>query len=245
MEETLLILLRLIFAHILSDFPLQTDRISKGKRGLNQQLQPISHAAKYSYLLKHSAIHATMAYLFAAQWNLWVIPLVIFMTHFLIDYAKSTYTKDHITSFLVDQLLHFSILILLWLCLYGDYNTTQVWIENTLQSPRIWMLLTAYLLLLKPTSIFIGLFIKRWTPSELSLESLPNAGKWIGYLERTLILTFILAGAMEGVGFLLAAKSIFRFGELNKAKEIRITEYVLIGTLMSFSIAIIVGLLLR
>ena len=58
---------------------------------------------------------------------------------------------------------------------------------------------------------------------------MPNAGQWIGYIERVLILTFVLIGSIEGVGFLLAAKSVFRFGELNKAKEIRTTEYVLIG----------------
>lgn len=39
----------------------------------------------------------------------------------------------------------------------------------------------------------------------------------------------------------MAAKSIFRFGELNKAKEIKITEYVLIGTLASFTIATVIG----
>lgn len=53
---------------------------------------------------------------------------------------------------------------------------------------------------------------------------------------------FVLIGSIEGVGFLLAAKSVFRFGELNKAKEIRTTEYVLIGTLASFTIAILTGI---
>ncbi len=46
---------------------------------------------------------------------------------------------------------------------------------------------------------------------------------------------------MEGIGFLLAAKSVFRFGELTKAKEVKITEYVMIGTLSSFTIAILLG----
>ena len=40
----------------------------------------------------------------------------------------------------------------------------------------------------------------------------------------------------------MAAKSVFRFGELNKAKEIRTTEYVLIGTLASFTIAVLTGI---
>ena len=49
---------------------------------------------------------------------------------------------------------------------------------------------------------------------------------------------------MEGIGFLLAAKSIFRFGDLNKAQELRNTEYILIGTLTSFAIAISIGLII-
>ena len=51
----------------------------------------------------------------------------------------------------------------------------------------------------------------------------------------------MLVGCMEGIEFLLAAKSVFRFGELAKAKEVKITEYVLIGTLSSFTIAILIG----
>ena len=70
---------------------------------------------------------------------------------------------------------------------------------------------------------------------------MPNAGKWIGYLERILILTFVLPGNIDCVGFLLAAKSVFRFGELNRSKDVKTTEYVLIGTFTSFAIAILLG----
>lgn len=87
----------------------------------------------------------------------------------------------------------------------------------------------------------LSLFVRKWAPSVATDRSLPNAGKWIGYLERILILTFILTGNAEGIGFLLAAKSVFRFGELSKAQDIKTTEYVLIGTLASFTVAILVG----
>ena len=43
----------------------------------------------------------------------------------------------------------------------------------------------------------------------------------------------MLVGCMDGIGFLLAAKSVFRFGELTKPSEVKITEYVMIGTLSS------------
>lgn len=235
MEINIAILLRLLFAHILSDFVLQTDRLNKGKKG----------EKKYHYLSLHSFIHATLAYVCAAQWNCWMIPLVIFTTHFVIDYIKAVYMKENVLTLIVDQLLHVSVLFILWVSLFGEYSQVTDWIENECASPRVWMILMAYLVILKPTSIFVNQFITRWTPPELSSQSLPNAGQWIGYLERILIITFMLAGYMEGVGFLLAAKSIFRFGELTKANEIKITEYVLIGTLASFSIAILTGLLLQ
>jgi hypothetical protein len=42
----------------------------------------------------------------------------------------------------------------------------------------------------------------------------------------------------EWLGLLLAAKSIFRFGDLTNAKDKNLTEYILIGTLLSFGLAI-------
>jgi hypothetical protein len=44
---------------------------------------------------------------------------------------------------------------------------------------------------------------------------------------------------------LLAAKSIFRFGDLKEARERKLTEYILIGTLLSFGIAIATGIVVR
>ena len=76
---------------------------------------------------------------------------------------------------------------------------------------------------------------------KLSLES---AGKLIGMLERVLVFVFIYMGRWEGVGFLLAAKSVFRFGVLKDAHSMKLTEYVLIGTLLSFGIAIVIGIII-
>lgn len=72
-----------------------------------------------------------------------------------------------------------------------------------------------------------------------------KAGAWIGVLERLLILTFIISNHWEAVGFLLAAKSVFRFGDLRNSKEVHLTEYILIGTLMSFGFAIMAGILVN
>ena len=213
------ILLRLLFAHVLSDFVFQSDKICEGKQEKTSK--------KYVYQLLHSFIHALTAYLFVADWSNWIIPLIIFVSHTLMDYIKVEYI---------------AVIVILLLSLFDHCGDLCREIFRTeWNDMNIWAVVTAYFLILKPTSVFLSLFIKRWTPSATTEKSLPNAGKWIGYFERILILTFILTGTAEGIGFLLAAKSIFRFGELSKAQEIKTTEYVLIGTLASFTIAIIIG----
>lgn len=227
------ILLKLLLAHVLSDFVFQGDKMCDGKQKKTRN--------KHVYQLLHGLIHALTSYLFVADWHNWIIPLVIFVSHTLIDYVKVEYMKKTITSFVIDQLVHIAVIVALWLSVSCHTGFFLSFLHTAWGSPDLWALATAYALMLKPTSVFLGLFIKRWNLSETLTESLPNAGKWIGYFERLLILTFILAGYAEGIGFLLAAKSIFRFGELSKAQEIKTTEYVLIGTFASFTIAIVTG----
>lgn len=76
-------------------------------------------------------------------------------------------------------------------------------------------------------------------------EGLPGAGYHIGVLERTLVVVFVALGVWEGVGFLLAAKSIFRFGDLQRSESRQTTEYVLIGTFLSIGGALLLTLLFR
>ena len=226
----LLILIKLIVAHIIGDFFLQTDTICEGKNSKG--------FIRFKYLAVHSGINAALAYSFVGMWERWLILVVVFVTHFIIDFVKSCVNSKDTWVFIIDQLAHVTVIVLLWvlitdtqLCLSGDW----------LSDYRIWVVVACYLLASKPSSILLGTFIAKWTPKENEKNSLPNAGSWIGYLERILILTFMLVGCMEGIGFLLAAKSVFRFGELTKAKEVKTTEYVMIGTLSSFTIAILLG----
>jgi hypothetical protein len=88
------------------------------------------------------------------------------------------------------------------------------------------------------------IFLK-WNISELTKnhESLKDAGKYIGILERILVFIFIILNHWEAVGFLITAKSVFRFGDLKESKDRQLTEYILIGTLISFGIAITTGII--
>ncbi|HAC22253.1 MAG TPA: DUF3307 domain-containing protein [Porphyromonadaceae bacterium] len=230
--SSILILLRMLVAHLLGDFILQTNNMAKAKAEHNKRI-----------LCLHGAVHAVLAYLFVAIWSCWYILPVIFITHVAIDYVKCRFGPS-LRSFLLDQFAHLIVLICLWLFITHDVTHFINGLEYLLIQPRLWFYIIAIFLILQPSSIVLSLFTRRWRSEDTGSETLQNAGKWIGYLERFLIVVFISIGRFEAIGFLLAAKSIFRFGELNKAKDIKITEYVLIGTFASFTIAIVVGLVL-
>lgn len=104
-----------------------------------------------------------------------------------------------------------------------------------------------YALILKPSSLLIERILKRYTLNDALSEhdGLKSGGELIGYLERILILTFSLQGEYAVIGFILTAKSIFRFGELNQSQNRRLTEYVLLGSLLSVTITSVIALLLK
>jgi hypothetical protein len=242
------ILLKLIFAHITCDFLLQTKKTVNNKRS-NKKLR------KMYAIGIHSLIHAIVSYGIVAQWTAWHIPVILFVTHFLIDWWKSM-KKDSLSYFIIDQCLHLFVITALWLYMTEQFCFVELWINKLTSQPRFWSVTIAYLLMLNPSSLIISLFIKRWNPdvkprkdgsvlTSKESETLQKAGQWIGYLERTMILTFMMIDYMAAVGFLFAAKSIFRIGDLRPGQNLKLTEYVLIGSFSSFFIATVTGVIIR
>lgn len=66
-------------------------------------------------------------------------------------------------------------------------------------------------------------------------QGLRDGGRLIGWLERFLFFSFLLNGQYAAVGFVLAAKGVVRYGEIKEAKDQKVAEYVLIGTMISLS----------
>ena len=142
--------------------------------------------------------------------------------------------------FLLDQLAHVAIL-------YWVSNNWSIHFEvQPYLTERNLLLLLAIILLTSVTSIVLKVIFSFWDKDleEISEKdsSLKDAGRYIGMLERLFVFTFVLLGQWEAIGFLLAAKSVFRFGDLTKASDRKLTEYILIGTLLSFGIAIMLGI---
>jgi len=235
--EKCLLLIRLIIAHLITDFLFKSDS------WVNQK-DNNGFFSKHLYV--HGIVAGILAYCFSGLWNLLWIPIIVGSTHVLIDVIKVK-CEDNIQTFLTDQLFHFMILLVIWLQIINP-KSGDIEVLGQIFPPgiKIWIIIASYLLIIWPTGVLISkmteklrrdIFQKEISDREWKEESLEKTGKWIGWLERFLILTFFLLKQYEVIGLLVAVKT-FRFSGPQK-----LNEYILIGTLLSFSIAILVGLI--
>lgn len=231
----MILFIKLLLAHLLGDFIWQPNSWVADKE---------TKKHKSIYLYFHILLHGILAAVLA--WEIAFIPyaILIAISHGIIDLIKLNFQKNKTkrTWFIADQIAHILVLIAIVL-LYQNKTINFIWFDN-----QFWILITGFLFITKPTSIFIKTIISIWSPESQDSNqdnSLANAGNYIGILERLFVFCFILTGHFEAIGFLLAAKSIFRFGDLKEAKDRKLTEYVLIGTLISFGVAITVGLIVQ
>ena len=237
-----MILIKLLLAHLVGDFLFQPGKWVKDKE---------AKKLRSPYLYYHVLIHAALPFILLGKISYWWAALLIGGMHFIIDVFKLYFQQE--TSrrqwFLMDQLLHLLVVIAVW------YLIAKPSFEiKSLLSLNFYIIVTALYFIIHPASILIKMIISQWEPTvndgsgEITGEeetSLQNAGKYIGMLERLFVFTFIFLNQWQAIGFLIAAKSVFRFGDLKDSDGRKLTEYVLIGTLLSFGMAIVTGLLVR
>lgn len=112
-----------------------------------------------------------------------------------------------------------------------------------LQSTDALILMASYGLVLWPASMLIRMRLDAWI-EQITQNNQPsalvNAGKIIGFLERSLMLTFILLQQYTAVGFILALKATYRFKDTGDHPQ---AEYMLVGTFLSLAITLAIGLL--
>jgi hypothetical protein len=217
-----------IIAHLLIDFYFQTDNICDKKNKLG---------FKSKDLYIHSLVIFIAPWLFSLSTNFALYALLIGVSHLLIDGIKYL-KKNWKYIFFIDQVAHIAtIAIVIFLYNYGTTISLPEWLPEI----RYLLMISGLIICLKPTNCLIKEILDTFNikkdENPDKIEELEKAGRIIGNLERVLTLLFVLLGKYEAIGFLIAAKSIIRFKDSSTAK----TEYVLIGTLLSFSVAIIVG----
>ena len=223
--------IKLILAHLIGDFLLQPQKWVLHK-------ETYKHKSKFLYW--HVLVHlGALILVLQANFNYWLGIIIIVVSHYLIDVIK-LHLKPKANNrllFGLDQLAHLMVIAFV-VRIYENYKfNIDVFFE-----PKTLLFITSLICITKASSIIMKTIISKWDLKEYTEEaSLKDAGAYIGILERLFVFMFIITNHWEGVGFLIAAKSVFRFGDLSKAKDRKLTEYILIGTLLSFGLAILFG----
>jgi len=237
--NTLSFLWCMIIAHILADFPCQTDGMVASK----------------SYVSKAMWLHIGIVVVLTALATLDVVlGLCVGVLHYLIDVGKLAVmhrkwaNKYGSQVFMADQVAHILALVgLFWVYPHVQYELNGV---PQAQVEHWEKVAIAVLFCMYPASYVVKLSIEQLLPSGQAYDSsrvldiakesdLQRAGRLIGRVERVLILVLVLINQYEAIGFLITGKSIIRFADKNSKAQ---SEYVIVGTLLSYLLALVAGL---
>jgi hypothetical protein len=143
--------------------------------------------------------------------------LLVILSHAVIDMAKAYLQneKNNRLLFFSDQLLHLLAIVVAVRLYYPLSLDLEI-----LFGQKVLLLIASFLFVTVVSAVIMKVIIQKWhTTGLIENESLENAGKYIGMLERSFVLLFIILNYWSGIGFLLAAKSVFRFGDLTNKKD--------------------------
>jgi hypothetical protein len=248
------ILVKLLIAHCLVDFLLQPTAWVMDKK---------ARVWSSRYLYIHAALAGGLSWLFLLRLDLFWAILLITVTHMIIDGLKLQLEKKFkyvanadFKLFLLDQLLHVTVIVITWLFIIKGWNSWIRLLQAAFSSYQILLRLFGYIFVAGPVGFIVHFSTRKWTRDLATNDSLQNAGKWIGILERILILTMVFINQFSAIGFLVAAKSVLRVTDkpdkpisdptLGRPFSSRKhTEYILIGTFLSVGIAIFTGLIIN
>jgi Protein of unknown function (DUF3307) len=166
--------------------------------------------------------------------------------------------------FVLDQLVHIVVLVWAWALFLLNASLTPLWIDisTRLANGPAWdpavvhqvvlvsvVVLNLLIVNVRTGSLFVAQLVRpravvgfdpRVDPP--TTGSPARVGEAIGVLERLLIVTFVITGSEAAVGFVIAAKTLARFKQLD---DRGFAEYYLLGTLASVSVAIVSALIAR
>ena len=238
------IIIKLLIAHLLGDFFFQPKRWAEKRR---------TYQFKSIHLYLHAIIHGLLVYILLGDRSGYLVPLIIMLSHFLLDLGK-VYIRERPALFLVDQGLHIIVICLVWITFYGEWSVIPG-LLLFLNETKVLLVILAYLFILSPAAVFIRILTEKYQPDIHARQAgfiekrageevigLKDAGRFIGILERVMIVSFVLIQQYALIGFLIAAKSVLRYSDIKTNYDRKRVEYILIGTLLSFSFAIITGI---
>jgi hypothetical protein len=226
----------LVTGHLVGDFVLQPKAWAEGKDRLG-------------VLGLHVLVVTVVTWVLLGDWTEWRIPLAIFASHGVIDLVKSRWGGAGLAPFLVDQAAHAVSLVAIALLLPVDPDRLAGWQLGGPVFLQGLVLVSGLVLATRASGVIVLKSVQRFldqmdTPAASgdARRGFPDGGWTIGNLERALIFTLILTRQEVGVGFLVAAKSILRFGEIRDPENRKEAEYIIIGTMLSFLLGIVFSL---
>ena len=210
----------LLLAHAVADFLFQTDWM-------------VANKSRPTAMLAHIAVVLASAILITGSLH----PLIFALTgvHMVVDAVKAGYFPNRLGPFLADQAAHLASIVALAM-FQPDLWSGGIW-ASIQWLPSVMLALAGLILATQAGGFAVGLLMQPW--ADATPAGLRNGGRVIGTLERGLIYLLVLTGQAAGIGFLIAAKSVLRFGAVKD--EGKLSEYVIIGTLASFGWAIAVS----
>lgn len=226
-------------SHLLLDFYLQNDKMAQDKE------------LSASVLVQHCAIYALgIAILAGTTFELGFLgtlasAAIAFSSHFLIDGPLRCLAKNRGMSeavrFAADQVLH--VLVLVALLIVFNASAGYGFQSREARAVIAWAL--SIMCCGKPAAIAISMILcgARTTINEESEEHGPKSGRWIGMLERMLVLALSMLGEYSAIAFVFTAKSIARFKEIEQNRDF--AEVYLLGTLTSVTIALFSALVAK
>jgi hypothetical protein len=184
-------------------------------------------------------------------WNVLLAVTLLVLFHISVDYAKTRLSQNGWAALLVDQTIHVcSVATVAILLSVSSSAPVQSALKAVLTSSELYLIIAAY-----TGVVFGGGFVVQAIANSFLANiagdlaalkpGLPRAGTYIGWVERALVLTFIIAGFDDAIGFLLAVKALARFPEIKEDTRGSFAEYFLVGTLTSFGIGLVGGYVVK
>ena len=237
----------LLLAHLIGDFYMQTESLAEKKQ----------HRIRWVFL--HALLYWMSNLLVSLPFlscHVFLYSSISAFSHLIIDMLKYVFfihkkkvsATDKRKIFFFDQIIHL-FLIASIAFLFADQGknllpisiVTQIGDVTGLQPLTLLTWITAMLASHKPANISISHALTPFKPATETSSSRDdrNAGRFIGTLERSIIIVLLSLQQYSAIGLVLTAKSVARYDKITK--DSTFAEYYLLGTLLSTLLAIIIS----
>ena len=234
----------LISVHLLADFLFQTSTYSEKKRKI---LKPLLLHCLIYFIVFEIVLLTILQFKKAI-----LVGMIISISDLLINFIKNKLEKSfpqrrlQLLFFSFNQVIHFTILIGMYYIFNLENSVSNLYVK--LQAYENFKIIILYIsvfsIIFEPASVFIRKLFTSISPKTYPKENLEElkAGNIIGKLERIIIAILLLNNQFGVIGFVLTAKSIARFKQM---EDKNFAEKYLIGTLTSFLIVLTTVLILK